>query len=54
MVSRSRNLMTKGEAIATLINYNRWRLGAEIEMLPPETITLAIACAIELLQEPNL
>ena len=46
--------MNKGEVIATLITYNRWRLGAEIEMLKPADITLAIACAIELLNEPNL
>lgn len=47
-------IVTKGEVISTLINYNRWRLGAEIEMLKPETVTTAIAIAIEILQEPNL
>jgi hypothetical protein len=41
--------MTKEEALKILIEYNQWRRGLEIEMLPPKLIGEAIDVAIECL-----
>lgn len=41
--------MSKDEALKILIEYNKWRRGADTEMLPPKLIGEAIDIAIECL-----
>lgn len=46
--------MTKEQAIKILIEHNKWRLGAEIQMQDPKEITAAINLAIEILKTTHL
>lgn len=45
--------MTKEEALKILIEYNKWRRGAETPMLDPKIIGQAIDVAIECLTKSD-
>ena len=47
--------MSKDEALKILTEYNKWRRGADTEMLPPkligEAIDVAIDCLTKIVEE---